>query len=144
MVGLVAGGPGDVSRHFVVGGYYDGGCVLVKLCEATRSDVEEVKENEIFSAKKEYTVDVFMSNINNGVYGSDEFMYTFKVKSSSRAYTHDWTECPFVHPRENARRRGLKKFNYRCVPYPEFHKRSCVKGDLCEYAHRVFESWSWC
>jgi hypothetical protein len=106
------------------------------------TDVEEVEEKEIVSAKKEYPVDVSMPDINNGVYGSDEFrMYTFKVKPCSRAYTHDWTECPFVHPGENARRRDLKKFNYSCVPCPEFRKGSCAKGDLCEYAHGVFESW---
>ncbi|PWA94608.1 zinc finger (CCCH-type) family protein [Artemisia annua] len=106
------------------------------------TDVEEVEEKETVSAKKEYPVDVSMPDINNGVYGSDEFrMYTFKVKPCSRAYTHDWTECPFVHPGENARRRDLKKFNYSCVPCPEFRKGSCAKGDLCEYAHGVFESW---
>ncbi|PWA85424.1 Ankyrin repeat-containing protein [Artemisia annua] len=97
---------------------------------------------EIVSAKKEYPVDASMPDINNGLYGSDEFrMYTFKVKPCSRAYTHDWTECPFVHPGENARRRDPKKFNYSCVPCPEFRKGSCVNGDACEYAHGVFESW---
>ncbi|KAL7584771.1 hypothetical protein Lser_V15G44113 [Lactuca serriola] len=106
------------------------------------SDEEQTEEKEIVSAKKEYPVDVSMPDINNGVYGSDEFrMYTFKVKPCSRAYTHDWTECPFVHPGENARRRDLRKFNYSCVPCPEFRKGSCVKGDSCEYAHGVFESW---
>ncbi|KAI3783458.1 hypothetical protein L1987_42541 [Smallanthus sonchifolius] len=100
------------------------------------------EEEEIVSVKKEYPVDVSMPDINNGVYGSDEFrMYTFKVKPCSRAYTHDWTECPFVHPGENARRRDLRKFNYSCVPCPEFRKGSCGKGDACEYAHGVFESW---
>ncbi|KAI3705639.1 hypothetical protein L1987_75878 [Smallanthus sonchifolius] len=100
------------------------------------------EEEEIVSVKKEYPVDVSMPDINNGVYGSDEFrMYTFKVKPCSRAYTHDWTECPFVHPGENARRRDLRKFNYSCVPCPDFRKGSCGKGDACEYAHGVFESW---
>nr|GEY11308.1 zinc finger CCCH domain-containing protein 29-like [Tanacetum cinerariifolium] len=97
---------------------------------------------EVVTPKKEYPVDVSMPDINNGLYGSDEFrMYTFKVKPCSRAYTHDWTECPFVHPGENARRRDPKKFNYTCVPCPEFRKGSCVNGDACEYAHGVFESW---
>ncbi|CAH1445380.1 unnamed protein product [Lactuca virosa] len=104
------------------------------------SDEEQIEEKEVVSAKKEYPVDVSMPDINNGVYGSDEFrMYTFKVKPCSRAYTHDWTECPFVHPGENARRRDLRKFNYSCVPCPEFRKGSCVKGDSCEYAHGVVE-----
>ncbi|KAL8233607.1 hypothetical protein R6Q59_019707 [Mikania micrantha] len=102
---------------------------------------EQIEEKGVVS-KKEYPIDVSMPDINNGVYGSDEFrMYTFKVKPCSRAYTHDWTECPFVHPGENARRRDVRKFNYTCVPCPEFRKGSCVKGDSCEYAHGVFESW---
>ncbi|KVI07012.1 hypothetical protein Ccrd_014639 [Cynara cardunculus var. scolymus] len=59
------------------------------------SDEEQIEEKEIVAAKKEYPIDVSMPDINNGVYGSDEFrMYTFKVKPCSRAYTHDWTECP--------------------------------------------------
>ncbi|KAI4370534.1 hypothetical protein MLD38_018880 [Melastoma candidum] len=92
--------------------------------------------------KKEYPVDISLPNINNGIYGTDEFrMYTFKVKPCSRAYSHDWTECPFVHPGENARRRDPRKYPYSCVPCPEFRKGSCQKGDTCEYAHGVFESW---
>lgn len=94
------------------------------------------------SEKKEYPVDVTLPDINNGVYGTDEFrMYTFKVKPCSRAYSHDWTECPFVHPGENARRRDPRKYPYSCVPCPEFRKGSCPKSDACEYAHGVFESW---
>ncbi|CAJ2653412.1 unnamed protein product [Trifolium pratense] len=92
--------------------------------------------------KKEYPIDISLPDINNGVYGSDDFrMYSFKVKPCSRAYSHDWTECPFVHPGENARRRDPKKYPYSCVPCPEFRKGSCQKGDSCEYAHGVFESW---
>lgn len=92
--------------------------------------------------KKEYPVDVSLPDINNGIYGTDEFrMYTFKVKPCSRAYTHDWTECPFVHPGENARRRDPRKYPYSCVPCPEFRKGTCQKADACEYAHGVFESW---
>ncbi|KAJ0764469.1 putative transcription factor C3H family [Helianthus annuus] len=97
---------------------------------------------EAVPVKKEYPVDASLPDINNELYGSDEFrMYMFKVKPCSRAYTHDWTECPFVHPGENARRRDVNKFNYSCVPCPEFRKGSCVHGDACEYAHGVFESW---
>ncbi|KAI8006351.1 Zinc finger CCCH domain-containing protein 66 [Camellia lanceoleosa] len=92
--------------------------------------------------KKEYPVDVSLPDINNGVYGTDEFrMYSFKVKPCSRAYSHDWTECPFVHPGENARRRDPTKYHYSCVPCPEFRKGNCAKADACEYAHGVFESW---
>ncbi|PKA62689.1 Zinc finger CCCH domain-containing protein 33 [Apostasia shenzhenica] len=92
--------------------------------------------------KKEYPPDLTLPDIKNGIYGTDEFrMFTFKVKPCSRAYSHDWTECPFVHPGENARRRDPRKFSYSCVPCPEFRKGSCLKGDACEYAHGVFESW---
>ncbi|KAF7830936.1 zinc finger CCCH domain-containing protein 29 [Senna tora] len=92
--------------------------------------------------KKEYPVDISLPDINNGIYGTDEFrMYSFKVKPCSRAYSHDWTECPFVHPGENARRRDPRKYPYSCVPCPEFRKGACQKGDACEYAHGVFESW---
>lgn len=83
-----------------------------------------------------------LPDINNGVYSSDEFrMYCFKIKPCSRAYTHDWTECPFAHPGENARRRDPAKYQYTCVPCPDFKKGSCKKGDDCEFAHGVFESW---
>lgn len=92
--------------------------------------------------KKEYPVDLSLPDIKNGIYGTDEFrMYTFKVKPCSRAYSHDWTECPFVHPGENARRRDPRKYHYSCVPCPEFRKGTCRQGDACEYAHGIFECW---
>nr|GMD00499.1 zinc finger CCCH domain-containing protein 29-like [Ipomoea batatas] len=92
--------------------------------------------------KKEYPIDTSLPDINTGIYGTDEFrMYSFKVKPCSRAYSHDWTECPFVHPGENARRRDPSKYTYTCVPCPEFKKGTCAKGDGCEFAHGVFESW---
>ncbi|KAE8695607.1 Zinc finger CCCH domain-containing protein 47 [Hibiscus syriacus] len=103
---------------------------------------EEESEKTVLPEKKEYPVDVSLPDINIGIYGTDEFrMYTFKVKPCSRAYSHDWTECPFVHPGENARRRDPRKYPYSCVPCPEFRKGACPKGDACDYAHGVFESW---
>lgn len=104
--------------------------------------VEEEKPIAATPEKKEYPVDFPLPDINKGIYSSDEFrMYSFKVKPCSRAYSHDWTECPFVHPGENARRRDPRKYPYSCVPCPDFRKGSCPKGDACEYAHGVFESW---
>ncbi|XP_074583555.1 zinc finger CCCH domain-containing protein 33-like [Curcuma longa] len=94
--------------------------------------------------KKEYpqSPDLMLPDINTGIYVTDEFrMYAFKIKPCSRAYSHDWTECPFAHPGENARRRDPRKHSYSCVPCPEFRKGSCHNGDACEYAHGVFESW---
>ncbi|KAE8663452.1 Zinc finger CCCH domain-containing protein 66 [Hibiscus syriacus] len=92
--------------------------------------------------KKDYPYDLPFPDIKSGMYGTDEFrMYTFKVQPCSRAYSHDWTECPFLHPGENARRRDPRKYFYSCVPCPEFRKGSCKQGDNCEYAHGIFESW---
>ncbi|CAA0834397.1 Zinc finger CCCH domain-containing protein 29 [Striga hermonthica] len=85
---------------------------------------------------------LLLPDINEGVYITDEFrMYSFKVRPCSRAYSHDWTECPFAHPGENARRRDPRRHGYTPVPCPEFKKGGCPKGDGCEYAHGVFESW---
>ncbi|XP_052727028.1 zinc finger CCCH domain-containing protein 30 isoform X1 [Vigna angularis] len=94
------------------------------------------------SEKKEYPTDPSLPDIKNSIYATDEFrMFSFKVRPCSRAYSHDWTECPFVHPGENARRRDPRKFHYSCVPCPEFRKGACRRGDMCEYAHGVFECW---
>ncbi|CBI29869.3 unnamed protein product, partial [Vitis vinifera] len=94
------------------------------------------------SEKKEYPVDPSLPDIKNSIYATDEFrMFSFKVRPCSRAYSHDWTECPFVHPGENARRRDPRKFHYSCVPCPDFRKGACRRGDMCEYAHGVFECW---
>ncbi|KAA8517048.1 hypothetical protein F0562_017134 [Nyssa sinensis] len=92
--------------------------------------------------KKEYPVDPSLPDIKNSIYSTDEFrMFSFKVRPCSRAYSHDWTECPFVHPGENARRRDPRKYHYSCVPCPDFRKGACRRGDMCEYAHGVFECW---
>jgi hypothetical protein len=94
------------------------------------------------SDKKEYPIDPSLPDIKNSIYATDEFrMFSFKVRPCSRAYSHDWTECPFVHPGENARRRDPRKFHYSCVPCPDFRKGACRRGDMCEYAHGVFECW---
>ncbi|PKA59023.1 Zinc finger CCCH domain-containing protein 2 [Apostasia shenzhenica] len=76
------------------------------------------------------------------VYSCDEFrMYEFKVRRCARGRAHDWTECPYAHPGEKARRRDPRKFHYSGVACPEFRKGSCRKGDACEFAHGVFECW---
>ncbi|XP_074358575.1 zinc finger CCCH domain-containing protein 66-like [Apium graveolens] len=92
--------------------------------------------------RKDNPVDLVLPDIKNGIYGSDEFrMYTFKIKPCSRPYSHDWTECPFAHPNENAKRRDPRTFHYSCVPCPDFRKGTCLQGDACEYAHGIFECW---
>jgi hypothetical protein len=100
------------------------------------------KINDGTVEKKEYPIDPSLPDIKNSIYSTDEFrMYSFKVRPCSRAYSHDWTECPFVHPGENARRRDPRKFHYSCVPCPDFRKGTCRRQDMCEYAHGVFECW---
>ncbi|KAI4380726.1 hypothetical protein MLD38_006887 [Melastoma candidum] len=72
----------------------------------------------------------------------DEFrMYEFKVRRCTRDRSHDWTDCPFAHPGEKARRRDPRKFHYSGTACPDFRKGACRKGDACEYAHGVFECW---
>ncbi|KAM0029332.1 putative transcription factor C3H family [Helianthus debilis subsp. tardiflorus] len=68
-------------------------------------------------------------------------MYEFKIRRCARARSHDWTECPYAHPGEKARRRDPRKFHYSGNPCPEFRKGMCCKGDTCEFAHGVFECW---
>eukprot|EP00897_Mesotaenium_endlicherianum_P005883 jgi/Mesen1/5322/ME000265S04477 len=99
-------------------------------------------EQSLSGGLLEYPADLGMADLKNGTYTSDEFrMYSFKVKPCARAYSHDWTECPFVHPGENARRRDPRRYHYSCVPCPDFKKGTCKRADTCEYAHGVFESW---
>ncbi|KAL8498201.1 hypothetical protein ACS0TY_021507 [Phlomoides rotata] len=68
-------------------------------------------------------------------------MFDFKVRRCSRGRSHDWTECPFAHPGEKARRRDPRKFHYSGTACPDFRKGNCRKGDACEFAHGVFECW---
>ncbi|KAJ0964693.1 hypothetical protein J5N97_025831 [Dioscorea zingiberensis] len=75
-------------------------------------------------------------------YSCDEFrMYEFKVRRCARGRSHDWTECPYAHPGEKARRRDPRKYHYSGTACPEFRKGSCKRGDACEFAHGVFECW---
>ncbi|KAI5005201.1 hypothetical protein ZWY2020_032444 [Hordeum vulgare] len=75
-------------------------------------------------------------------YACDEFrMYDFKVRRCARGRSHDWTECPFAHPGEKARRRDPRKYHYSGTACPDFRKGGCKRGDACEYAHGVFECW---
>ncbi|WCJ36890.1 Zinc finger CCCH domain-containing protein 56 [Euphorbia peplus] len=100
------------------------------------------KPNNDAHGKKEYPVDPSLPDIKNSIYTTDEFrMFAFKIQPCSRAYSHDWTECPFVHPGENARRRDPRRFQYSCVPCPDHRKGACRRGDFCEYSHGIFECW---
>ena len=75
-------------------------------------------------------------------YSSDHFrMYEFKVRRCTRSRSHDWTDCPFAHPGEKARRRDPRRFHYSGTMCPEFRRGGCGRGDGCEFAHGVFECW---
>ncbi|RAL41694.1 hypothetical protein DM860_008876 [Cuscuta australis] len=75
-------------------------------------------------------------------YSSDTFrMFEFKVRRCTRSRSHDWTDCPFAHPGEKARRRDPRKFHYSGTVCSEFRKGNCLRGEGCEYAHGVFECW---
>lgn len=75
-------------------------------------------------------------------FSCDNFrMLEFKVRRCSRGRAHDWTDCPYTHPGEKARRRDPRKYNYSASACPDFRKGACKKGDSCEFAHGVFECW---
>ncbi|OIW03981.1 hypothetical protein TanjilG_30257 [Lupinus angustifolius] len=90
-------------------------------------------ESEILGRESDAPVDA---------YSCDQFrIYEFKIRKCSRGRSHDWTECPYAHPGEKARRRDPRKFHYSGTACPDFRKGNCKKGDACEYAHGVFECW---
>ncbi|CAA7017465.1 unnamed protein product [Microthlaspi erraticum] len=76
-------------------------------------------------------------------YAGDHFrMYEFKIRRCTRSRRHDWTDCPFSHPGEKARRRDPRRFHYTGEVCPEFrHGGDCSRGDECGFAHGVFECW---
>lgn len=81
-------------------------------------------------------------DVSMDAFSCDHFrMYEFKVRRCARGRSHDWTECPYAHPGEKARRRDPRKFHYSGNPCPEFRKGTCQRGDTCEFAHGVFECW---
>ncbi|XP_071697018.1 zinc finger CCCH domain-containing protein 20-like [Rutidosis leptorrhynchoides] len=81
-------------------------------------------------------------DITSEPYACDSFrMYEFKIRNCSRPRSHDWTDCPYVHPGEKARRRDPRKYSYSGTACPDFRKGNCNKGDGCEFAHGVFECW---
>ncbi|KAJ9539833.1 hypothetical protein OSB04_026339 [Centaurea solstitialis] len=79
-------------------------------------DKEDYERNRNVSAKKEYPIDVSLPDINDGVYGTDEFrMYMFKA--------------------------GPEEAPVQLRAVPGVPQGTCLKADSCEYAHGVFESW---
>ncbi|KAK8624611.1 hypothetical protein V6N13_089502 [Hibiscus sabdariffa] len=76
-------------------------------------------------------------------YASDHFrMYEFKVRRCTRSRSHDWTDCPFAHPGEKARRRDPRRYSYSSTVCADFRRGDgCPRGDDCDFAHGVFECW---
>jgi len=74
---------------------------------------------------------------------SDEFkMYFYKVIPCSKRCCHDWTTCPYAHPGEKAARRDPRLYNYVAQVCADMKKGGrCDSGNLCMYAHNVFEYW---
>ncbi|XP_047327482.1 zinc finger CCCH domain-containing protein 20-like [Impatiens glandulifera] len=87
-------------------------------------------------------IDFDESDLSFETYSSDHFrMFEFKVVKCTRGRSHDWTECPYAHPGEKARRRDPRIYHYSGTSCPDFRRGDCKKGDSCEYAHGVFECW---
>ncbi|XP_061994482.1 zinc finger CCCH domain-containing protein 20-like [Rosa rugosa] len=97
------------------------------------SDPDPDSDSEISGMDSDSPVDA---------YSCDHFrMFEFKVRRCARGRSHDWTDCPFAHPGEKARRRDPRKYHYSGSACPDFRKGHCKKGDSCEFAHGVFECW---
>ncbi|XAR69276.1 hypothetical protein NMG60_11000805 [Bertholletia excelsa] len=90
----------------------------------------------------DFPTDEYDFDIAGDAFSCDLFrMFEFKVRKCTRGRSHDWTECPYAHPGEKARRRDPRMFYYSGTPCPDFRKGQCKKGDSCEFAHGVFECW---
>lgn len=52
---------------------------------------------------------------------------------------HDWSSCPYAHPKEKARRRDPRVYKYASTPCPEsLQGMNCGRGVDCPYAHSVY------
>uniref|UniRef100_A0A7N0RF83 C3H1-type domain-containing protein n=1 Tax=Kalanchoe fedtschenkoi TaxID=63787 RepID=A0A7N0RF83_KALFE len=82
------------------------------------------------------------TDLNEGEFSTDIFrMYKLKVSPCFVAYRHDWARCPNYHQRESVRRRNPAAYQYSPVPCPSYRLGRCRKGDSCEFAHGLFETW---
>ncbi|KAL6524036.1 hypothetical protein OROMI_031131 [Orobanche minor] len=126
----------DPTAHIHSPSHYDTALELAALqrfLPSNKGDDVVREEDENSDCDFDFPMDTF---------SCDNFrMFEFKVKKCARARSHDWTECPFAHPGEKARRRDPRKFHYSGSACPEYRKGACTRGDACEYAHGVFECW---
>lgn len=106
---------------------------LTALSPYMAGDADADSDSEVSGRESDSPVDA---------YSCDHFrMFEFKVRRCARGRSHDWTECPYAHPGEKARRRDPRKYHYSGTACPDFRKGHCKKGDSCEFAHGVFECW---
>nr|XP_043638699.1 zinc finger CCCH domain-containing protein 2-like [Erigeron canadensis] len=99
-------------------------------------------EETLFKKFLPYNTGVDSDDEEGDPYAADHFrIYEFKVRKCTRSRSHDWTDCPFAHPGEKARRRCPRRYNYLGTVCADFRRGSCSRGDLCEFAHGVFECW---
>jgi len=79
----------------------------------------------------------------DALYTSDVFrMYCYKVLPCTKSYNHNWKVCPFAHEGEKARRRDPRAVRYVGIECPDSKSgRQCPRGDVCPFAHNVFEYW---
>ncbi|XP_057431442.1 zinc finger CCCH domain-containing protein 23-like [Lotus japonicus] len=88
------------------------------------------------------SVNAFATTPTEDFSSTDHFrMFDFKVNLCQRGRPHDWTDCPYAHPGEKARRRDPRKHHYSATPCPDLRKGYCNRGDSCHFAHGVFECW---
>ncbi|CAO2813133.1 unnamed protein product [Amaranthus hypochondriacus] len=114
-----------------------------KLLSRRSSDLSDGYDGDSSSMQKlssSRESDVFFDT-DDDPYSSDDFrMYEFKVRKCTRSRSHDWTDCPFSHPGEKARRRDPRRYHYSGTVCPEYRRSGdCTRGDECEFAHGVFE-----
>ncbi|KAL4424752.1 hypothetical protein ABPG77_000095 [Micractinium sp. CCAP 211/92] len=65
-----------------------------------------------------------------------------QVAPCHKRYAHDWSTCPYSHPRDAARRRDPRVHPHTGIACPAMKQEgSCANGDNCQFAHNVFEYW---
>ncbi|KAL2328187.1 hypothetical protein Fmac_021614 [Flemingia macrophylla] len=116
----------------------------LQLLSAHEKDYNDTQKRNLLSRFAASVHDGSGNNEDSGdPFASDEFrMYEFKVRQCMRSRSHDWTNCPYQHPGEKARRRDPRRFRYSGTVCPEFRRcGECRRGDACEFSHGVFETW---
>ncbi|KAK9724416.1 hypothetical protein RND81_05G070400 [Saponaria officinalis] len=110
-------------------------------------DVEKIlreHSNNVYDAQVRYPNPFTGTEFKVDDFESDEFrMYSFKIKRCPLNRAHDWTICPYAHIGERARRRDPLRVPYVAVSCKNYRITggACPRGELCEYAHGVFEYW---